>query len=179
MAAATTLVLGLGNDLLSDDGFGPAVAAACQANLAARDDVLVCSAAVAGFNLLDLLAGYRRALIVDVVQTGQLPAGTLMEWPLQRAPAARTLGGSHQIDLSTALELGRALGYALPSEISLLVAEAADLLTVREQLTPALAMAVPEAVERVMRWVNAGSRETEAAPTRTAALSSSPQAVGT
>jgi hydrogenase maturation protease len=158
MAAATTLVLGLGNDLLSDDGFGPAVAAACQATLAAREDVLVCSAAVAGFNLLDLLAGYKRALIVDVVQTGQVAAGTLMEWPLVRAPAARTLGGSHQMDLSTALALGRSLGYALPGEISLLVAEAADLLTVREQLTPALLKAVPEAVNLVTHWIDAGLR---------------------
>jgi hydrogenase maturation protease len=156
MAAATTLVLGLGNDLLSDDGFGPAVATACQAALAARDDVLVCSAAVAGFNLLDLLAGYRRAIIVDVVQTGQLPAGTLTEWPLVRAPAARTLGGSHQVDLLTALDLGRSIGYTLPSEISLLVAEAEDLLTVREELTPVLAGAVAEAVDRVIRWVDTG-----------------------
>lgn len=160
----STLVLGLGNELVSDDGFGPAVARSCLALFSGEREVAVESAGVAGFNLLDLLQGRERVLIVDVVQTGEHPPGTVLEWPLARAGAGRTLGGSHQCDLSTTLSLGRQVGYALPAEIKLLVAEAEDLLTIREELTPALAAAVPQAVERVRAWVRLAAGRCEPRP---------------
>lgn len=161
MSASETLVVGLGNELISDDGFGPAVVEACRAALAAREGVALESAAVAGFHLLDLIVGHRRVLIVDVVQTGDHPPGTLLRWPLEHASAARTLGGSHQTDLQTTLVLGRSLGYEMPGEITVLVAEALDLETIREELSPALAAAVPRAVSLVREWVETGTMSLE------------------
>ena len=154
MAQVEALVLGLGNDLVADDGFGPVVARECRATLSGRDDVAVEEAAAAGLRLLDLLAGYKRALILDVVQTGRVPPGTLLDWPLPRSAGAWTLGGSHQCDLLTALTLGRALGFTLPDEVSLLVAEASDLETIREELSPELAAAVPRARALVADWLD-------------------------
>jgi hydrogenase maturation protease len=150
MERPTALVLGLGNELISDDGFGPGVAEGCQGALAGHPEVAVEWAAAAGLRLLDLLAGYRRCLLVDVVQTGRYPPGTLLWWPKTASGRARTLGGSHQADLATVLGLGKALGYELPSELLLLVAEAEDLQTIRESLTPALSAALPRAVEVVV-----------------------------
>ena len=154
MARAEALVLGLGNDLVADDGFGPAVARDCRVALGGRGDVAVEEAAAAGLRLLDLLAGYRRALILDVVQTGRVPPGTLLDWPLPRSAGAWTLGGSHQCDLLTALALGRSLGFELPDEIAVVVAEAADLQTIREELSPEVAAAVPRARELVADWLD-------------------------
>lgn len=151
--AGRSLVLGLGNDLVSDDGFGPRVAALCAERLGRRPDVAVESAAVAGFRLLDLLSGYGRALIVDVVSSGTRPPGSLSELPLSEASRGRTLGGSHQIDLETALSLGRRLGYELPASVRVLAAEARDLSTIHEGLSPELEAAVPRAVEQVLEWV--------------------------
>jgi hydrogenase maturation protease len=162
MDRPAAVVLGLGNDLLTDDGFGPAVAAACLRELAGDPSVQVRSASVAGFHLLDLLAGFDRALIVDVVQTGTRPAGTILECPLEKASAGRTLGGSHQMDLATALSLGRRVGLPLPSTVRLLVAEAKDLETFCEALSPELAAAVPLAAARVRQWVETGDLRAEA-----------------
>jgi len=156
MTQPKSLILGLGNDLISDDGFGPTVATHCRGALADRTDVAVLDASVAGFHLLDLLSGYRRALIVDVIQTGRFRPGTLLAWPIASAAAARTLGGSHQADLATTLALGRAMGQQLPTSIDLLVAEAEDLLTVREGLTREVEAAVPLAVDMARRWVEDG-----------------------
>jgi hydrogenase maturation protease len=150
MERPTMLVLGLGNELISDDGFGPAVALGCQDALAGHLEVAIETAAAAGLRLLDLLAGYRRCLLVDVVETGRYAPGTLLWWPKTASGHARTLGGSHQADLATVLELGKALGYELPAELLLLVAEAEDLRTIRESLTPPLSAALPRAVEAVV-----------------------------
>jgi hydrogenase maturation protease len=156
MSRGRALILGLGNELVSDDGFGPAVAARCRPLLENRPDVVVQDASVAGFHLLDLLSGFDRALLVDVVQTGSSEPGTLREWPVESASKARTLGGSHQMDLATTLALGRALGQNLPARIDLLVAEAKDLLTVREGLTCEVEAVVPLAAWMARQWVEHG-----------------------
>jgi hydrogenase maturation protease len=91
------------------------------------------------------------------VKTGAHPPGTLQRWPLSNASAARTLGGSHEADLETTLALGAALGYEIPAEIALLVAEALDLETVRMQMTPAVAAAVPRAAALAAAWVEFGT----------------------
>jgi hydrogenase maturation protease len=164
MARPNALVLGLGNDLVADDGFGPVVARECKQELRLRPGVAVEEAAVAGLRLLDVLAGYSRALILDVVQTGRVPPGTLLEWPLPASAAGRTLGGSHQCDLL--------LGFTLPEEVSLLVAEASDLQTIREELSPEVAASVPRARALVADWLDrtgafagAGGRNHEEART--------------
>ncbi|MBZ5587119.1 MAG: hydrogenase maturation protease [Acidobacteriia bacterium] len=154
MARPDALVLGLGNDLVADDGFGPVVARECKRDLCLRPEVAVEEAAAAGLRLLDMLAGYSRALILDVVQTGRVPPGTLLDWPLPASAAGWTLGGSHQCDLLTALALGRALGFSLPEEVSLLVAEVSDLQTIREELSPEVAAAVPRARALVAEWLD-------------------------
>ena len=163
MEAPTALILGLGNDLVSDDGFGPAVARACRELLGGREDVTVEEASRAGLDILPLLSAHRRALIVDVVRTERRPAGTVLEWPLAQAGEARCLGGSHQVDLPSALVLGRLLGWPLPESVKLLVAEAEDLATLHEGLTPAVAEAVKEAAAIAVRWVEDGTLE-EVAP---------------
>jgi hydrogenase maturation protease len=147
----------LGNDIISDDGFGPAVARSCRPVFESRPDVAVEEASVAGFHLLDILVGFRRVLIVDVVRTGTHAPGTLLSWPLDRASAGRTLGGSHQTDLATTLTLGRSLGVELPEIVEILVAEVKDLETIREGLGPEVADAVPQAVVLVQMWVESGA----------------------
>lgn len=62
-----TLVLGLGNPILSDDGVGLRVAAGLEGRLG--EGVTVIEASLAGLDLLELLSGYDRAIIIDAIQT--------------------------------------------------------------------------------------------------------------
>jgi hydrogenase maturation protease len=152
MPSGDALILGLGNDLVADDGFGPAVVAAARPLVGLMPGVRLETAAAAGFRLLDLLAGADDVLIVDVVKTGGNPPGTLSWWPLAGADDGRTLGAGHGLDLATALRFGASLGYAMPRRVALLVAEAGDLETIREGLTREVEAAVPEAVDEIVNW---------------------------
>jgi hydrogenase maturation protease len=152
MATGHALILGLGNDLLADDGFGPAVVAAARPLVGRMPGVRLETAEAAGFRLLDLLAGADDVLIVDVVQTGAHPPGTVTWWPLTGAAEGRTLGCGHGMGLTTALQFGASLGYQMPRRVFLLVAEARDLETIREGLTDEVGAAVPEAVAEIVKW---------------------------
>jgi hydrogenase maturation protease len=159
MTTENTLILGLGNDLLTDDGFGPAVVAAARPLVGPRPGVRLETAAAGGFRLLDVLAGADDVLIIDVVRTGRMPPGTVTWWPLADASAGRTLGAGHGMDLATTLAFGAAAGYRMPRRVDLLVAEAADLETIGERLTAEMQAALPEALREVVQWAAPGRRE--------------------
>ena len=63
-----TLVLGLGNPILSDDGVGLRVARAVESQLS-QQEITVMETSMGGLSLLDLLTGYDRAIIIDAIQT--------------------------------------------------------------------------------------------------------------
>lgn len=153
------LVLCLGNEIVSDDAFGPIVAQelAKETEISRRADVIF--APVAGFSLLDLLSGRKKALIVDIIRTGKAEPGTLHSFPAGTLTPSYHLTTSHQINLPTALELGRQLGYDMPGDIDILAVEAQDLETLREELTPPVQAALPSALQAVRDWIAQNSAE--------------------
>ena len=65
-----TLILGLGNPILTDDGVGCHVAMALKDRLKGPE-VDVMEASIAGLDFLDLLTAYDRAIIIDAIQTDE------------------------------------------------------------------------------------------------------------
>ena len=153
---AETLVLGLGNPILTDDGIGihivRKVAARCR-----RDDLVFSEASLGGLCLLDLMAGYDHAVLVDAIQTQDGRPGDIYRLHASDLQRSVHSGSSHDLSLSGALALGRALGMRLPSDeaIVLIAVEVEDILTFGETCTPAVISAIPCAVEAVLAELKA------------------------
>jgi hydrogenase maturation protease len=147
------LVLGLGNPLLGDDAIGLQVAAAVRERLAGRDDVEVRLEEAGGLRLMEVLAGFDRAVVVDAVVSGGTP-GAIRRLRAGDVPTQRT-AIAHGIDLPRALELGRALGEPMPQDVRVVAIEADSVLEFREWLTPAVEAALQPAVEAVLAEVGA------------------------
>lgn len=156
-----TLVLCLGNEILSDDAFGPVVKERLEDRFNFGPSVEILFAPLAGFALLDLLQGRSNVLIIDSIATGRSPAGRLHFFEMGDFTPSRNLTISHQISLPTALELGRRLGYELPQQIDVLAVEIEDVLTLSERMTPAVAAAVDGAVLKARDWILSHRRQTE------------------
>jgi hydrogenase maturation protease len=139
------LCLALGNDILGDDGVGFAAGRAVAARFGDRVEVVLTSEA--GLALLEHLAGRRRALLLDSVETGRVPAGTVLAFG--RDDFRRVLAPSpHYAGLPEVLALGERLGLEVPDDLRVLAMEVEDACTVREGLSPAVERALPELVER-------------------------------
>jgi hydrogenase maturation protease len=149
-----SLVLCLGNEVLSDDSFGYWVARELERSCGADKNVDVIFSPQAGFNLIGLLEDRERVLIVDTITTGQAKPGTLHFIDMGFFTPSKNLTCSHQINLPTAVLLGGELGAKMPSHIDVLAVEAKDIETFGEALTPPLASALGAAVERVISWIN-------------------------
>ncbi len=148
-----TLVLGLGNPILGDDGVGLRVAAALR-RLSLPEGVVVEEDYWGGLRLMERMIGFQRAVIIDAIQSGA-PPGTIHLLQPGALPTQRS-ASAHDVNLLTALEVGRAAGATLPEneDIHLVAIEAADVLSFSEDLSPAVEAALPQAVQTVLNLLN-------------------------
>jgi len=144
MGRGTTLLLGLGNPVRGDDAVGLRVAEAVQDMLRADpiEGVFVATSTRGGLELIDLLAGHARAVIVDCLDVPGADPGTLRELALDDVKGCARLVGSHDIGVATALEMGRLLGADMPETVEVIGITAADTNCIEERLSPRVAAAV-------------------------------------
>ncbi len=146
------LLLGLGNDILSDDAIGLDVVREVGRRLNGLERIEVKESTEMGLSLLDFVVGFQRLVVVDAVQTGRAPPGHVHELD---SHSLKTLSGSapHCFGLGEVLALGRELGLPMPDQVRVFAVEVADPFTLGTQLTPKLRAAQPLVVERVMNAV--------------------------
>lgn len=145
-----TLVIGLGNPLVGDDGVGLRVVEELKPLLAGRPGVEIAEDYWGGLRLMERMIGFDRAIVVDAIQTGA-PPGTVHLLDPDGIPTQRS-ASAHDVNLATALEFGRRAGAHLPDNrrIRLVGIEAVDILNFSERLTPAVQAAVPLAAKAVL-----------------------------
>lgn len=148
-----TLVLGMGNPILSDDGVGIRVAHEV-ANQLNSPQVTVSETSAAGLSLLDSILGYDRVIIIDAIQTKEGKVGQIYRMKPEDFSFAKRLSSPHQINLATALELGKMLNLEMPRQITVFAVEAKDITSFSEKCTPEVEKAIPEAVEMVLKELN-------------------------
>ncbi len=150
----TTLVLGLGNTIMSDDGIGPKVIEQLQQDKQLPDDVSLLDGGTLGLDLLTYLEGIQRLIIVDAVETGQL-AGTCVRLAGDEVPMAlETKLSPHQMGMKDLLAVARLMGQ-LPDEIVLIGVQPACL-EMDTELTAPVASALPTLVAMVQTELTAG-----------------------
>lgn len=141
-----TLVLGLGNDLLSDDGLGILAARALKEKLNGLADVVESS--VSGVALLELFLGYERAIVIDAIRTTLQPPGTISE--LTPSDLDSVMAPSpHYAGLPEVLALADRLDLDFPKDIKIFAMEIADPYTVGGDLSEPVKKALPELIQRV------------------------------
>lgn len=150
-----TLVLGLGNPILSDDGVGVRVAR--ELEKCVRDpEVTVASSGAAGLGLLDVIDGYQKLIIVDAIQTRDGAPGQLYRLGVSDLAFSRHLSSPHDTNLATALELGNLSGMTLPRDICIFAIEVKDVETFSERCCSAVEDAIPYAVGVVLSELDCG-----------------------
>lgn len=139
-----TVLLGLGNPVLRDDAVGLAVAAELKRLLAEVPvrGVDVLASTRAGFELLDLLRGYTRAIIVDCIVLPDPQPGCVCRLTLDDVSGCARLVNAHEMSVGTAFRLAESMGIPMPGEVEIIAVEAADASTIAEGLTPAVQASV-------------------------------------
>jgi len=143
-----TILLGLGNDILTDDAVGLLVARQLKRELADLPSIDFRETTEMGLALLDFITGYATAVVVDSIQTGKAEPGFVHEVDATALNdfSRRT---PHFVGLGETLALGRQLGLAMPNRVKIFAIEVEDPFTLNTQMTPSLQAALPAIVERI------------------------------
>jgi len=145
----SVLVLGLGNDILTDDAVGLHVVRLAGERLRDTPGISVRETTEMGLTLLDEIVGCECLVLVDSVQTGKVPPGHVHEIGPDELPQV-TATAPHFLGVGETLSLGTALGLEMPRRVRIFAIEVEDPFTLGTSPTPAVGQAVPAAVERVV-----------------------------
>ncbi len=148
--SAPSLIVGLGNPLLCDDGAGILLAREVH-RLLGDERVELREAAVGGLELMDLLEGRERAVVIDSILLEDEEPGELFLLDLEGPLAESFDGGSHHLGLLEGLEVARRLRIPMPGYLKVYALQVEDPFTFREGLTPKVAAALPSAAEKIAR----------------------------
>ncbi len=154
-----TVVLGLGNPSRGDDAVGLAVAAEVR-RLLEQDPVPgveVRESTRGGLELVDLLAGFTRAVLVDCVDADGVRPGRLRRLDCPQCAGSSRLDGARAAGLAAVLDRAETLGLTMPKPIEILGIEPQDALSACETLSPAVAAVVPRAARAIHAWLRAPS----------------------
>ncbi len=152
-----TLVIGLGNPILGDDGVGWRVAEEIARKTADRPEVEVDCVSLGGLSLMERLTGCERVILVDSIFTGKKPIGTVSQFLLNELPdlSSGHTTAVHDTSLRNALTVGRSMNIPLPCDEDVLIVaiEAENVYDFSETLSPPVEAAVPQAVEAVLALI--------------------------
>jgi hydrogenase maturation protease len=140
------VVLGLGNLLFSDEGFGIQAVQILHAQHGSQFPVEWIDGGVLGLNLLPLVEECSHLLVLDAVDAEQ-PGGTLVEMRRDEIPLYSGVKMSeHQVGFQEVLGMAKFRGR-YPTHLYLVGVQPADL-SVSVRLSPAVTAALPATVQR-------------------------------
>ena len=145
-----TLVLGIGNDILGDDGVGIHIVRKLMP-LVKNADITVEESAASGIALLERIRGYQRLIIADALLTDKTEAGKIHRLTLEDISTTNNSFTAHEAALAATIELGNSLFPGeMPTEVVVYAVQTRDVKQVTGKMTPVVKAAVPHAVKMIM-----------------------------
>ncbi len=146
-----TIVIGLGNPILGDDGVGWRVAEEVHQQLDPALHIDVDYVSLGGISLMEHLVGYERVILIDAFFSDEEP-GLIRVSRLDEIPnySAFHITSAHDTSLQNAMKLGRELGADLPEDVMVVGISIKPVYDFSEELSPPVADAIPKATEIVV-----------------------------
>jgi hydrogenase maturation protease len=153
------LVLGLGNDILSDDGVGIIVLRKVRERFESEKvPVEFIETNEMGLSLLDFLEGHEHAIIIDSIITGKREPGTIQVYNKDNFDNPAVCN-PHHMGLDEILELAEKVKIKVPKTFDVVAIEVKDPFSFGERLSPEVEKALPEIVTRVVKLINRTLKE--------------------
>ena len=155
----TVLVLGLGNTIMTDDGFGVRAVEALSSRCRFQGEVRLLDGGTLGLDLLPHLEGVDRLLIVDALEMHAAP-GTVFRLEGEEVP--RAFAGKlsvHQMGVQDLLAVAELMGH-LPGELVVWGVQPASI-EMGTELTPTVAAAIGPVITGVVEDLRTWGVEVE------------------
>lgn len=143
-----TLIIGIGNPILTDDRVGIGIARKLKEE---KPGLEVIETSETGIALLDFVVGYNKIIIIDSIKTEKGKPGDLYKLKLENLKPAKDVSSSHGLGIATAFKLGQKLGYNIPRYTSIYAVEIKDNTTFGEKCTPEVMEQMPFITKQIIK----------------------------
>lgn len=144
----TALILGLGNEILTDDGIGIKLTHDLK-NKFNRSSLDFNTASCGGLEIVELMDGYEQVIIIDAIKTFGGKPGNIYHFTPDHFRQSMHVSNFHDISFLTAMEFGRKSGLKLPDHINIIAVEIIEDLVFNTKLTPEIEEKYPEILDEV------------------------------
>ena len=150
-----TIIIGIGNPILGDDGVGIHVVRMLKKSIEDDDnDMVLEEASTGGMNLLDMILGHDRAVLVDSICSDELEIGEVVVVRYPSRIGSAHSSNPHDVSFPEAIALAENMGEErIPREIWLVGINIIPVHDFSEGLSREAAGAVETARDRVLEVI--------------------------
>ena len=132
------LILGIGNDILTDDAIGPKLVRDLQKDIK-QENISFMTAAAGGLEILEMIKEFYRVVIIDAIKTrGGIPGNIYYLTPANFKETLH-ISSFHDVNFLTALKLAEKLEISVPEQIDIIAIEIVEDLTFSNDFSKELA----------------------------------------
>jgi len=129
------LVVGIGNEILTDDGIGPKLIHKLR-NTYQYPGVTFINTCLGGLDMLDVIRDYKQVIVIDAIKTEGGKPGSVYHLTLDDFKETMHISNVHDISFLTAIELGKKLQINIPEVIDIIAIEIVEDLVFAENFSP-------------------------------------------
>jgi hydrogenase maturation protease len=152
MTNKKTLILGIGNNILTDDGIGSRLVSDIT-NLGCDPNIHYDTACCGGLEIVEYIKDYERVIFIDAIRTQEGRPGDVYYFIPSDFQETSHLSSLHDVSFLTALKLGHTLNLGLPDDLHIIAVEIIEDMEFSEELTLQLKERYPEILEKVLEIV--------------------------
>jgi hydrogenase maturation protease len=147
------LILGIGNEILMDDGIAPKLVKQLEREEFFFKKVVYLTACTGGLDILEFIQEYDKVIFIDAIKTKGGIAGNIYHLTPENFKETLHLSNLHDISFLHALELGRKLGIKIPGEIHIIAIEIVEDLVFGNEFTPLLQACYEDIYNSVKKYI--------------------------
>ena len=149
-----TIIVGLGNSILSDDSVGIKTASQVKERVGVSNEIDFLEIGAGGLRLMEAISGYNKAIIIDAMEKDPTSPGKIYKLTPDDFTCSKNISCKHDTSFIEALKIGNQMGVELPTEIKIWAIEAKNVTTFSEELTEEVAKSVPLVVDDILEEIN-------------------------
>jgi len=146
------LILGIGNDILKDDGIGIKIIEEINKNKFS-DDIEFKTSILGGFDVLEIIQDYKKVILIDAIKTKDGVPGDIYYFKPSDFKETLHLSNIHDISFLNAIKLGKKLRFNVPKEIHIIAIEILEDRIFGDNFTPELKSKFPKIVKSVKKII--------------------------
>jgi hydrogenase maturation protease len=146
------LVLGFGSDALSDDGLPIRLVQDLRV-LESLNRFTFETSAIGGLDLLDLLEGFDKAVLIDTQLTSRRKPGEIHEYTPDNFEETFHLSSQHDLTFHEALRFAKEMGISMPNDIRIIAIEVVENKKLSFEFSEEISVMYPSILSQVQSFL--------------------------